>query len=79
MVELLDGSAARFRRPDGRAIEEAPALPPVAGDGVAELARRLREREIEIDAAESLPSWPGGPVEIGWAMEWMRELGTPPS
>jgi hypothetical protein len=78
-VELLEGGEARFRRPDGRAIEAAPALPPVLGDAVAALARRLAERESEVDAAESLPSWPGGPVEIGWAVEWMRGLGAPPS
>jgi hypothetical protein len=78
-VELLEGGAARFRRPDGRPIEEAPALPAIAGDAVAALARRLAEREVEVDAAASLPSWPGGPVEIGWAVEWMRGLGAPPS
>jgi hypothetical protein len=78
-VELLEGGEARFRRPDGRPIEEAPALPPVEGDAVAALARRLAEREIEIEPADSLPSWPGGPVEIGWAVEWMRGLEAPPS
>ena len=76
-VELHEGGAARFRKPDGRAIEEAPALPRVEDDAVAALARRLGEREIEVDAAESLPSWAGGRVEIGWAVEWMREAGAP--
>jgi hypothetical protein len=76
-VELVGGEA-RFRRPDGRAIEEAPALPLVEGDAIAALARRLAEREIEVDASESLPSWQGGRVEIGWAVEWMRGLAAAP-
>jgi hypothetical protein len=77
-VELIDG-AARFRRPDGRALEEAPAMPAVGGDAVVALARRLAEREIEVAADASLPSWPGGRVEYGWAVEWMRGLAAPPS
>jgi hypothetical protein len=73
-VELLAGGEARFRRPNGRPIEEAPALPPVAGDAVGALVRRLAGRGVRIDAEASLPSWEGGPVDLGWAVQWMREL-----
>jgi hypothetical protein len=76
-VELLPDGEASFRRPDGRTLEEAPALPPI-DDPAASLARMLRERSIAVEAADSLPSWNGGRVEIGWAVEWLREQTAPP-
>jgi hypothetical protein len=76
-VELLSGGEARFRRPDGRVIAEAPALPPVGGEAVAALGRRLALQGVRVDAEESLPSWAGGPVDLGWAIDWMRRPEAP--
>jgi hypothetical protein len=73
-VELLPDGSARFRRPTGLVIEEAPALPRVAGDAVAALARRLARDGVRVDAEESLPSWNGDAVDLGWAVQWMRGL-----
>jgi hypothetical protein len=73
-VELLAGGEARFRRPGGRVVEEAPALPPLSGQAVAALERRLARRSIEVDAAASLPSWEGGPVDYNHAVQHLREL-----
>jgi hypothetical protein len=75
-VELLAGGEARFRRPGGRVIEEAPALPRVGGDAVGGLVRRLAGRSIEVDAAESLPTWEGGPADYGHAVQYLRGLET---
>jgi hypothetical protein len=73
-VELGAGGEARFRRPGGRAIEEAPALPSVGGDAAAGLVRRLARGSIRVDAAESLPSWEGGPTDYNWAVQHLRGL-----
>ena len=72
--ELTAGGEARFRRPGGRVIEEAPALPTLSGDAGATLRRRLARRSIHVDAAESLPSWEGGPADYNWAIQHMRGL-----
>jgi hypothetical protein len=71
-LELLPGGATRFRRPTGLVIEEAPALPPVAGEAIAALGRRLARKGVHVDAEASLPSWDGGGVDLGWAAQWMR-------
>jgi hypothetical protein len=73
-VEFLPDGSARFRRPTGLEIEEAPALPPIAGDAPAELARRLTRQGLRVDAAESLPSWGGGATDYDWGIQWMRGL-----
>jgi hypothetical protein len=77
-VELLSDGEARFRRPGGRVIEKAPALPAiggdVAGDAADGLARRLGRRAIEVDPAASLPNWPGGRVEYDHAVQYLRGL-----
>jgi hypothetical protein len=73
-VEMLSGGEARFRRPTGLVIEEAPALPRVAGDAPAALVRRLARQGVHVDAAESLPRWEGGPTDYNWAIQSMRGL-----
>jgi hypothetical protein len=73
-VELTASGEARFRRPGGRVIEEAPALPAIAGDAAGGLARRLARRSIEVDPAASLPSWEGGRVDYNVAVQYLRGL-----
>jgi hypothetical protein len=77
-VELLAGGEARFRRPTGLVIEEAPPLPAVAGDAVGGLVRRLARRSVRIDPTESLPSWEGGPTDYNWAVQYLRGLEAAP-
>jgi hypothetical protein len=77
-VELLAGGEARFRRPDGRVIEEAPALPRSAATRWAGLVRRLARRSIQVDAAESLPTWEGGPADYNHAVQYLRGLEAGP-
>jgi hypothetical protein len=73
-VELFADGEARFRRPDGWVIEEAPALPPLSGKTVAVLKRRLARQSIQVDAAASLPTWEGGPVDYNHAIQHLRGL-----
>jgi hypothetical protein len=73
-VELLADGEARFRRPGGRVIEEAPALPRARGDAADGLVRRLARRSIEVDPAASLPTWEGGPVDYNDAVQYLRAL-----
>jgi hypothetical protein len=71
-VELGAGGEARFRRPDGRVIEEAPALPRLSGDAATALRRRLAHRSIQVHGTDCLPSWEGGPVEYNHAVQYLR-------
>jgi hypothetical protein len=73
-VELTAGGEARFRRPGGRVIEEAPALPAIGGHALDGLLRRLARESIQVNAAASLPTWEGGPVDYNVAAQSLREL-----
>jgi hypothetical protein len=71
-VELgLDGTP-RFFRPDGRPVPEAPPLAATAGDAPREIGQLLACRGITVDPAASLPTWDGGVVEYGWAIDAWR-------
>jgi hypothetical protein len=71
-VELLAGGAVRFRRPDGREIVDAPPLPALGADAAGALGTRLQCDGIEVDGTASLPSWDGGRVDYGVAVDWLR-------
>jgi hypothetical protein len=71
-MELAPDGQARFYRPDGRPLEEAPALPPLAGEPVAALVSRLASHGVAVDGGETLPSWWGGPVDYAWEIDWLR-------
>ena len=73
-VELTAGGEARFRRPGGRVIEEAPALPAIGGHALDGLLRRLARESIQVNAAASLPTWEGGPVDYNVAAQSLRGL-----
>ena len=70
-MELGAGGAAVFRRPDGRAIPEAPALPPVEEDPVTAFEGMLAEEGIALDPRASEPTWDGGRVEYWRVIEWL--------
>jgi hypothetical protein len=71
-VDLLPNGKARFYRPDGRLLPEAPALPAVARQPVTVLAERLASHGVEVDAGATLPAWWGGPIDYNWEIGWLR-------
>jgi hypothetical protein len=71
-MELAPGGEARFFRPDGRPLPEAPALPVVAREPVTALVARLASDGVVVDAGATLPDWWGGPVDYAWAIDWLR-------
>ena len=71
-MELAPDGEARFYRPDGRRLQEAPALPVPAGEPVTALAARLASHGAAVDAGATLPDWWGGPVDYGWEIDWLR-------
>ncbi|HVT18815.1 MAG TPA: HNH endonuclease signature motif containing protein, partial [Thermoanaerobaculia bacterium] len=78
-LELAPDGAARFYRPDGQPLAQAPTLPVVAGEPVAGLVSRLASRGVAVAARETLPSWWGGPVDYGWEIEWLTSRRDRPS
>ena len=73
-VELLKGGEARFYRPDGRRLVDAPPLPGVPAEPVRALVARLARSGVTPEAAATLPSWDGGPCDYGWAVDWLRSV-----
>ena len=74
-VERIGDGNLRFRRPDGRAIEDHPRLP---ANGSAEgLLRENRRTGEAIDSS----SWiiPDGPLDYGIAIEGLMREGKPES
>jgi hypothetical protein len=67
-VDLGGDGEACFRRPDGRQVAQAPALPRLAADPVGSLRVAHRERGLEI-AAETVAAWDGSPFDCGEALE----------
>jgi hypothetical protein len=78
-MELAPNGEARFHRPDGRQLPEAPALPTLPVRPVAALVSRLAGHGVTVDAGETLPSWDGGPVDYGWAIDWLRWVAIRPA
>ncbi|HXO28423.1 MAG TPA: DUF222 domain-containing protein [Thermoanaerobaculia bacterium] len=71
-MELAPDGEARFYRPDGRPLLEAPTLPVAAGEPVTALAARLASEGLAVDARATLPDWWGGSVDYGWEIDWLR-------
>ena len=76
-MELAPNGEARFYRPDGRLLPEAPALPLVAGEPDTALVARLASHGVAVDASEMLPAWWGGPVDYAWEIDWLRSRDSP--
>jgi hypothetical protein len=68
----------RFLRPDGRPVLGSPPMPAVARDPEASLVSHLESRGVTVEARPTLPIWSGAPVELGWAIDYLRPLGSPP-
>jgi uncharacterized protein DUF222/HNH endonuclease len=71
-MELTPDGEARFYRPDGRPLPEAPALPVPEREPAPALAARLASHGVAVDARETLPDWWGGPVDYAWEIDWLR-------
>jgi Domain of unknown function (DUF222)/HNH endonuclease len=80
-VELAPDGEARFYRPDGRPLPEAPALPVLAREPATTLVARLASRGVAVDGGATLPDWWGGPVDYAWEIDWLRsrDQGSPAS
>jgi hypothetical protein len=74
-VERMPGGELRFLRPDGRVLVEAPPLPPLPAEALASLTARWMRDGIPLDGGASVPSWDGGPVDLGWAVDSLRQAG----
>jgi len=73
-MELGPGGEARFYRPDGRPLLQAPAVPAVARKPVTALVTRLASQGVAVDGGATLPDWWGGPVDYAWEIDWLRSL-----
>jgi hypothetical protein len=71
-MELAPDGEARFYRPDGRPLPEAPALPMSAREPVTSLVARLASQGVAVDGGATLPDWWGGSVDYGWEIDWLR-------
>jgi hypothetical protein len=71
-MALAPNGEARFYRPDGRPVPEAPAPPQLAREPVAALVTRLASHGVAVDAGATLADWWGGPVDYAWEIDWLR-------
>ena len=71
MERLADGEL-RFRSPGGKVIVTAPPLPRVPAETSASLTALWMGEGIAFDGEASAPSWDGGPVDYGWAIDSLR-------
>ena len=72
-VELLATGEARFYRADGRLLEQAPGLPGCNGNSLQSIPARL-ESTGRGDVVGPVPSWNGGSVDYGWAVDCLRSF-----
>jgi hypothetical protein len=71
-MELAPDGEARFYRPNGRPLPEAPALPVLAQEPVTALVARLANQGVAVDGRATLPGWEGGPCDYNWEIDWLR-------
>src|SRR3989442_12137165 len=56
------------RRPDGRLLPHVPPPPTVSRDPVAAVRAKNEACGIHIEGRTSMPGWPGGRLDLGWAI-----------
>ena len=66
-VARLPTGELEFRRPDGRVLPDAPALP--VPDGNAEQMLRAENAGVELDAYTLRPAWGGERLHVGYAID----------
>ncbi len=67
-VLLGPAGEARFVRPDGQPLPEAPLPPAVAGEPLAPLTARLDRAGIRIGPHTATPAWRGERLDVDWAV-----------
>ena len=67
-VVLGAAGDARFVRPDGRPLPEAPSLPTVTGTPLAPVSARLDRAGIRIGPHTATPAWRGERLDADWAV-----------
>ncbi len=67
-VALDAAGEARFLRPDGRTLPEAPALPAVTDAPLAPVTARLDRAGIRIGPHTATPAWRGERLDVDWAV-----------
>ena len=66
---VLDAAGeARFLRPDGRPLPEAPALPAASDAPLAPVTARLDRAGIRIGPHTATPAWRGERLDVDWAV-----------
>jgi hypothetical protein len=75
-VERMAGGELRFFRPDGRELVAAPPLPRVRAESLPPLTAQWMRDGIPLDGDWNEPSWDGGPVDLGWAIDYLWQAGT---
>jgi Domain of unknown function (DUF222)/HNH endonuclease len=73
-MRLAPDGTARFDRPDGRPLPQAPTLPAAAEEPIAALAAHLARHDVVVDTGATLPDWWGDPVDYAWAIDWLLYL-----
>ncbi|MGB5163270.1 MAG: DUF222 domain-containing protein [Thermoanaerobaculia bacterium] len=73
-IEGSQDGELRFFRPQGWEIPTVPPLPPLFEDPLAELSSLLDDEGVSIDAGTGFPTWEGGPLDLGWAIEGYRQM-----
>ena len=73
-IEQTPDGQLRFFRPQGWEIPYLPPPPPLPQDPLEELSVLLEEEDISIDASSGFPTWEGEPIDLGWAIEGLRQL-----
>ena len=62
-----------FRRPDGRVLPDVPPSPNVPREPTLALARAHRSGGVEPDAWTTTPDWHGERLDLGFAIDMLRE------
>jgi len=73
-IEHSSDGELRFFRPQGWEIPYVPPPPVLSREPLETLSVMLVEDGVSIDANTSFPTWEGGPLDLGWAVEGYRQL-----
>jgi len=73
-VEHEPDGSLRFRRPDGRALLEAPPPAAVPADPVQALRARHDAEGLGLHARTACPGWLGERLDLGWAIDVLHPL-----
>ena len=76
-VERDAEGALRFRRPDGRALPDAPPPSVVPLDPVGSLRARNDVEGLRLDAWTTCPGWLGERLDLGYALDVLHPLANP--